>query len=149
MSPPLQKLCLDYDANLASVHSHVEYMFLQNLVRHETQGTTLTWIGGSDAAEEGVWLWSDGTRMNYQIWSPGNPSNYLGTEHCLEMNYDMDSSVQLAHVLFYTHRPHSLEIWPAQGRGMQMSVSPPDDEHYVMQTVHERSFSLSDTVLNS
>ncbi|ROL48487.1 Ladderlectin [Anabarilius grahami] len=84
-NPTEQKLCLDYDGNLASVHSHVEYMFLQNLVRHETQGATRTWIGGYDAAEEGVWLWSDGTKMNYQIWSPGQPDNHKN-EHCLEMN---------------------------------------------------------------
>ncbi|XP_051745521.1 galactose-specific lectin nattectin-like isoform X2 [Ctenopharyngodon idella] len=82
-----EKYCLYYNGNLASVHSHEEYMFIQKLVRQTTHATTRAWIGGSDAAEEGVWLWSDGTKMIYQIWSPGNPSNYLGKEHCLEMNY--------------------------------------------------------------
>ncbi|XP_048016359.1 ladderlectin-like [Megalobrama amblycephala] len=51
-----EKTCLDYDGNLASVHSHEEYMFLQNLVRYETQGAPRTWIGGYDAAEEGLWF---------------------------------------------------------------------------------------------
>ncbi|XP_048015844.1 galactose-specific lectin nattectin-like [Megalobrama amblycephala] len=80
-----EKTCLDYGGNLASVHSHEEYMFVQNLVRHETQSTTSTWIGGYDAVEEGVWFWSDGTKMNYQIWSPGNPNNH-GYEHCIQIN---------------------------------------------------------------
>ncbi|XP_051745573.1 galactose-specific lectin nattectin-like [Ctenopharyngodon idella] len=83
-----EKTCLDVNANLASVHFREEYVFLQNLVIYETQHTTRAWIGGHDAVEEGKWLWSDGTRMNFQIWSPGNPNNYAGTEHCLEMNYD-------------------------------------------------------------
>ncbi|KAI2650145.1 Galactose-specific lectin nattectin [Labeo rohita] len=87
MSQPLQKICLDFEGNLASVHSHEEYIFLQNLIRYETQATTRTWIGGHDAVSEGAWLWSDGTKMDFQIWSPGNPSNYEGYEHCLEMNY--------------------------------------------------------------
>ncbi|XP_048015912.1 galactose-specific lectin nattectin-like [Megalobrama amblycephala] len=81
-----EKACLDYDGNLASVHNHLEYMFLQNLIRHATQGAPKTWIGGSDAAEEGVWFWSDGTKMNYQIWSPGEPNNNYN-EDCLEMNF--------------------------------------------------------------
>ncbi|XP_067235884.1 galactose-specific lectin nattectin-like isoform X1 [Chanodichthys erythropterus] len=81
-------LCLAYGGNLASVHSHNEYVFIQSLVRQTTYGSTRAWIGGHDAVEEGHWLWSDGKNMNYQIWSPGNPSNYLGKEHCLEINYD-------------------------------------------------------------
>ncbi|XP_067236909.1 galactose-specific lectin nattectin-like [Chanodichthys erythropterus] len=82
-----ERSCLDYDGNLASVHSHGEYTFLQKLVRQGTHGTTPTWIGGSDAAEEGVWLWSDGTKMNYEIWAPRQPDNYE-VEHCLEMNFE-------------------------------------------------------------
>ncbi|KAK9978822.1 hypothetical protein ABG768_020560 [Culter alburnus] len=83
-----EKFCLYYKGNLASVHSHDEYMFIQRMIRQTTHATPFTWIGGHDAPEEGHWLWSDGKKMNYQIWSPGNPSNYLGKEHCLEINYD-------------------------------------------------------------
>ncbi|XDV11353.1 hypothetical protein PO909_000316 [Leuciscus waleckii] len=95
MSLPLQKFCLQFDGNLASVHSHDEYTFIQNLIRYATQATTLAWIGGHDAVHEGVWLWSDGSEMNFQIWSPGNPNNdnHGGIlEHCLEMNYDTDGN---------------------------------------------------------
>ncbi|CAM4304304.1 unnamed protein product [Leuciscus chuanchicus] len=83
-----ENICLDYDGNLASVHSYDEYSFIQRLVRSVTNTGARAWIGGNDAVQEGHWLWSDGTKMNFKIWSPGNPSNYLGNEHCIEMNYD-------------------------------------------------------------
>ncbi|CAM4272557.1 unnamed protein product [Leuciscus chuanchicus] len=82
-----EKLCLRFDGNLASVHSHEEYTFIQNLIRSETQDSTRAWIGGHDAVHEGVWLWSDGSEMNFQIWSPGEPNNLHG-QNCLEMNFD-------------------------------------------------------------
>ncbi|XP_048039427.1 ladderlectin-like [Megalobrama amblycephala] len=78
-----EKFCLNYDGNLASVHSHGEYMFIQNLIKHQS---SWIWIGGYDAVEEGVWLWSDGSQMMYTIWSPGNPNNIGGNQNCLEMH---------------------------------------------------------------
>ncbi|XP_048015924.1 galactose-specific lectin nattectin-like [Megalobrama amblycephala] len=76
--------CLSYGGNLASVHSHAEYMFIQNLIRQTTHASTPVWIGGHNPVYT-YWFWSDGTRMNYKIWSPGQPS-YSKDEHCLEMN---------------------------------------------------------------
>ncbi|XP_048015979.1 galactose-specific lectin nattectin-like [Megalobrama amblycephala] len=78
-----ENLCLSYGGNLASIHSHDEYIFIQNLIRRETHATTRTWIGGRYA--EGHWLWSDGTEMTYQIWSPGEPNDHI-YELCVEMN---------------------------------------------------------------
>ncbi|XP_077058630.1 galactose-specific lectin nattectin-like [Siphateles boraxobius] len=94
-----EKFCLIFGGNLASVHSHEEYMFIQRMIRSRTHASTRAWIGGNDAVQEGDWLWSDGSKMNYQIWAPGEPNNsfksfFLFTrefrlyEDCLEMNYD-------------------------------------------------------------
>ncbi|XP_067225975.1 galactose-specific lectin nattectin-like [Chanodichthys erythropterus] len=75
--------CLNNKGNLASVHSHDEYIFIQKLVRQTTHASTRAWIGGHKGFYR--WFWSDGTQMNYRIWSPGQPSN--GTvELCVEMN---------------------------------------------------------------
>ncbi|XP_043112668.1 ladderlectin-like [Puntigrus tetrazona] len=79
-------MCQDFDGHLASVHSHEEYIFIQNLIRHSTQQTTRAWLGGHDAVHDGVWLWSDGSKFNFQIWAPGEPNND-GNEDCIEMNY--------------------------------------------------------------
>ncbi|XP_056124458.1 galactose-specific lectin nattectin-like [Rhinichthys klamathensis goyatoka] len=82
-----EKFCLDYEGNLASAHSHDEYRFIQDLIRYETDASTKSWIGGNDGGHEGVWLWTDGTKMNFQYWLPGEPDNANGNEHCLEMNF--------------------------------------------------------------
>ncbi|XP_067236918.1 galactose-specific lectin nattectin-like [Chanodichthys erythropterus] len=76
-------VCLAYGGNLASVHSHDEYIFIKNLIRRTTHASTPTWIGLHQ--ESSYWFWSDGTQMNYQIWSPGQPS-YGKDERCVEMN---------------------------------------------------------------
>ncbi|XP_051745524.1 galactose-specific lectin nattectin-like isoform X5 [Ctenopharyngodon idella] len=78
-------MCLYYNGNLASVHSHEEYMFIQKLVRQTTHASTPTWIGGHDAIRWGNWFWSDGSSFGYQLWSPGQPS-YSTNEDCIEMN---------------------------------------------------------------
>ncbi|CDR18485.1 unnamed protein product, partial [Oncorhynchus mykiss] len=67
-----------------------------SVIRKSTRKVQRTWIGANDAIKEGLWLWSDGSRFNYQNWGPGQPSNYNhgvikdntnGREHCMEMNY--------------------------------------------------------------
>ncbi|XP_043112669.1 galactose-specific lectin nattectin-like [Puntigrus tetrazona] len=73
--------CLNHGGNLASVHSHTEQAFLNLLV----SSSDPFWIGGYDAVSEGVWFWSDGTKMNFQLWRSREPNN-LGEEHCIETN---------------------------------------------------------------
>ncbi|XP_031417447.1 ladderlectin-like [Clupea harengus] len=79
--------CVAMGGNLASVHSIAEYHFIQELLRKRTQGTPGTWIGGNDAAQEGLWIWSDGSKFNYTKWYRGEPNNYDGKEHCIVMNW--------------------------------------------------------------
>ncbi|XP_067226455.1 galactose-specific lectin nattectin-like [Chanodichthys erythropterus] len=76
--------CLLNNGNLASVHNHEEYIFIKNLIRRTTHASTRTWIGLHMAYY--LWFWSDGTKINYQLWSYGKPSNYYKDEHCVEMN---------------------------------------------------------------
>ena len=70
-----------YNGDLASVPDQATNDFLTTLT------TERVLIGGSDFASEGNWVWSDGTLWDYESWSPGNPSNGWGVEHCLEINY--------------------------------------------------------------
>ncbi|XP_028420438.1 ladderlectin-like isoform X1 [Perca flavescens] len=83
-----EKNCQSLGGNLASVHNIFEYREIQRIM-----ATTLSikskeaWIGGTDAQEEGVWLWSDSSLFSYQNWCPGEPSNWRGSQHCLQMNF--------------------------------------------------------------
>ncbi|KAK7166890.1 hypothetical protein R3I94_001310 [Phoxinus phoxinus] len=81
-----EKFCLDLDGNLASAHSVEEYTFIERLIRYEAASSTRAWIGGHDAVQEGVWLWSDGTKMNFEYWSP-EPDDDWYNERCLELKY--------------------------------------------------------------
>ena len=47
------------------------------------------WIGGTDAASEGTWVWSpSNTPLSYTNWYSGQPDDHNGGEDCLEFNWD-------------------------------------------------------------
>ncbi|XP_074480643.1 ladderlectin-like [Sebastes fasciatus] len=81
-----ERKCQDYGGNLASVHSVDEQQFIQGLILSITEKNALTWLGAFDAQQEGLWLWSDGTRFKFDYWDQGQPDN-RGDSHCLVMNY--------------------------------------------------------------
>ncbi|XP_048084339.1 ladderlectin-like [Alosa alosa] len=82
-----EQYCVMIGGNLASVHNKKEYNFIKDLVRRHTHDSRITWIGGYDALQEGLWLWSDGSRFDYTHWYPGEPNNYGKREHCLVINF--------------------------------------------------------------
>ena len=51
------------------------------------------WLGGSDAATEGTWEWSDGSTFSYTNWAPEQPDNQqgifgiYGDQDCLFTNF--------------------------------------------------------------
>ncbi|KAG7233378.1 hypothetical protein INR49_007108 [Caranx melampygus] len=83
--PRAEKNCQTMGANLASVHNKDQYNKIQEMVRIMSGGFPHTWLGGSDAQETGLWLWSDGSSFNYKHC--GTFDNYFWREHCLQMNY--------------------------------------------------------------
>ena len=46
---------------------------------------SLIWLGASDQEQEGDWKWVDGTEMDRQLFSGGQPSGGL-TKNCLGMS---------------------------------------------------------------
>ncbi|XP_035985144.1 type-2 ice-structuring protein [Fundulus heteroclitus] len=81
-----EKNCRSMNANLASVQNIGEYYKIQRLIFMRSNKYTETWIGGSDAQQERLWLWSDGTPFRFTFWCSGKPKN-LRTQNCLRMNY--------------------------------------------------------------
>ena len=49
------------------------------------------WIGFSDTASEGSWVWSSGLSVSYTNWNSGEPSG--GTEDCGHIYSDLWSVV--------------------------------------------------------
>lgn len=112
----LQRNCRALGGHLASVHSPAENSFVKGVIHRATYGSPPTWIGGSDAqlvfntqckshlvehlcvfihsvtcccsvVQEGLWLWSDGSYFGFTNWSPGQPDNVGGSQHCLVLNF--------------------------------------------------------------
>ncbi|KAK2863335.1 hypothetical protein Q5P01_002868 [Channa striata] len=77
-----EKHCQSVGGHLASVKSERDYDQMRKLT-----GNKPTWIGGSDAQEESVWLWRDGETFVYTKWCKGEPNNFKGSQHCLAMNH--------------------------------------------------------------
>jgi len=42
------------------------------------------WLGLTDIASEGTFVWSDGSSSSYRYWYSGEPNNYGGAEDCTE-----------------------------------------------------------------
>ncbi|XP_044040050.1 C-type mannose receptor 2-like isoform X5 [Siniperca chuatsi] len=84
--PQAERNCLVLGGNLASVHNIQEYRAIQNITVRITPDQREAWIGGSDAEENGFWLWSDGTGFYFSNWCPGEPINDRW-QNCLQMNY--------------------------------------------------------------
>ncbi|XP_068736598.1 uncharacterized protein [Montipora capricornis] len=66
-----QSRCSTLGANLPSVHSQEENVFLQNLHNGENG-----WLGLSDINSEGTFVWSDGTRFDFHYWATNQPNNF-------------------------------------------------------------------------
>ncbi|XP_072222467.1 galactose-specific lectin nattectin-like [Leuresthes tenuis] len=79
-----ERYCLAYRGNLASIRSNTEFNFLKQLVR--TRGSNRrTWVGGHDAIQNGLWLWTDGARFTFRSWGRGEPNNRRRRESCMEI----------------------------------------------------------------
>ncbi|KAI9531080.1 hypothetical protein NQZ68_000574 [Dissostichus eleginoides] len=81
-----EKSCTALGGNLASIQTHVEYLFIRQLVKTATGKNKLSWVGGNDAVKDGVWLWSDGSNFKFGGWAKGEP-NGQGKENCMEINF--------------------------------------------------------------
>uniref|UniRef100_A0A3B5R1K5 C-type lectin domain-containing protein n=1 Tax=Xiphophorus maculatus TaxID=8083 RepID=A0A3B5R1K5_XIPMA len=79
--------CLSMGANLASVQDLNEYNQIQIIITAAGHGAKQAWIGGTNAQEESIWLWSDGSRFNYTHWCSGQNNNDGGNQRCLQINY--------------------------------------------------------------
>jgi hypothetical protein len=80
--------------HLGTITSAQEHEFLRANFSGYADGSLITWLGASDAAQEGVWRWVTGEVWDYTRWHPGEPSNNGGLQHYLWSGY-LESPSQL------------------------------------------------------
>jgi hypothetical protein len=71
-----RKFCQGRGADLAVIDSAETNTFLASLA------ITDPFIGATDQATEGTWLWVSGAALSFKSWNTGEPSNSGGTENC-------------------------------------------------------------------
>ncbi|XP_064202686.1 lactose-binding lectin l-2-like [Anguilla rostrata] len=83
-----ESFCVSQGGNLASVHSAEEFQFLKDLCKAADPQENPFWIGLTDCQKEGTWMWSDGSKVDYQRWNSGEPNN-LSDEDCVHSNWSV------------------------------------------------------------
>lgn len=72
-----QGTCATKAANLPSIHSHEENVYVQSL-----HGGEHSWLGLTDVNSEGTFVWSDGTSFDFDHWAKNQPNNFQN-EDCV------------------------------------------------------------------
>ena len=71
--------CIDnFGTQLASIHNQEE----NDAALDVRDSTSYAWIGGTDANEEGTWVWIDGSVFNFTGWGSGQPDSHGGNQDC-------------------------------------------------------------------
>ncbi len=58
----------------------------ENAIVRALAGRNVVWLGATDAASEGKFVWVTDESFYYTNWRPGDPDNSNGNEHYLQMN---------------------------------------------------------------
>jgi len=74
-------ICSQWGATQVVINDSAEHQYVRSKV-----GGARTWLGYSDRAQEGVWVWEDGGSSFAPPWCPGEP-NDMTNEDCAELNW--------------------------------------------------------------
>ena len=77
-------LCTSFGGSLVRIDDATENAAVAGAISAAT--SSAAWIGLTDAATEGTWLWVDGTAPSFTGWNSGEP-NDSGGEDCVHTNY--------------------------------------------------------------
>jgi hypothetical protein len=85
--------CVAWGGHLASVESSQEDAFLDGLpsaLGASAASTPGVWLGGTDAARDGQFVWSDGGMLVFNGFAANQPDNGVGVD-CIEKRNDATS----------------------------------------------------------
>ncbi|XP_039429135.1 lectin subunit alpha-like [Culex pipiens pallens] len=82
------EFCNSQDMALASVESVEKHQSLVKFIESTDKFSNASrfWLGGSDLAEEGTFVWAPtGRLVTFAAWAENEPNNVNGTENCIEI----------------------------------------------------------------
>ncbi|KAL8206568.1 UNVERIFIED_CONTAM: hypothetical protein K2H54_010208 [Gekko kuhli] len=74
-----ESFCISRDAHLASILNDEEQNFITSQIQQAS------WIGLMDEKRDGAWGWTDGSGLQKEYWSHGEPSS---TERSRDLDHD-------------------------------------------------------------
>ncbi|XP_048084306.1 C-type lectin domain family 4 member E-like [Alosa alosa] len=74
--------CMDLGGHLVIIDSEEEQVFMAGIQKRG-------WIGLTDV--EGTWKWLDGKLLETGYWNEGEPNNFKGNVHCVEILHSATS----------------------------------------------------------
>ena len=80
-----QSTCQSEGGELVSIHNQAEAELVRKLADKSGSGTFL--IGLNDRDNEGSFVWSDGTPVDYTNWWQNEPNNHGAGEDCAHMGF--------------------------------------------------------------
>jgi CotH kinase protein/Lectin C-type domain/Putative metal-binding motif len=75
--------CQAQGGHLVSIHSIEEFQAIST--KAEMLGIGDFWIGFNDEAIENTFVWTDGTPVDFTLWSAGEPNDYGSGEDCTQV----------------------------------------------------------------
>ncbi len=81
-----QAYCRQYGYDLVTINDANEENWLH--AQENSRSGNHWWMGYTDRGFEGSWRWISGLPSTYANWSPENPNNYSGQQHCGTDNWD-------------------------------------------------------------
>ncbi|XP_010889924.2 C-type lectin lectoxin-Thr1-like [Esox lucius] len=74
--------------HLVSVHNCMVNSDVLCLVKKHNPQNLRFWLGGFELFQSGQYMWTDGSKWDFEEWTPGEPiSRWKNREDCVEMNW--------------------------------------------------------------
>ena len=70
-----QQEAFKHRARLVTIRSKAENDWIVSNLRPHPSARNFGWIGLTDSAKEGTWVWTSGETTTYRNWCPGQPNN--------------------------------------------------------------------------
>lgn len=81
--------CEQLGGHLAIVQDAATWTYIKSIA-----GVASLWLGATDEAQEGRWLWVNGSPMEFKAWGKGQPDNKNGNENYLMISKGVMNDIQ-------------------------------------------------------